>query len=248
MVTIRDIGNDIAAMGKQLIDDAEIEMAQIYHWIVTEANTIQAQRTEKQGLQSQDRSGLVMKRFTVLIEEANTGTDPFCGKYITLPHSIYDYSEDRGVDYMTYYYMGEECTTCPPRFSKVLFARTTPTEAHGYYKNPLTEPSKKYPYFYREDDKLWLLGIETIPLTILSKVEVGLLTTLPDVDANLDIDAPFRFPAERLGLLRNRVLSCLRWSLLAPNTKLINDGTESPEGPVQLPQTQSVNNPIDQEP
>lgn len=247
MVRFRDIVDDIMLMGKQTIDDNEISFAQVAYWVVNAANAIQSRHTEKQGLVSQDRSGLVMKRFVVLIEEATTGDDPLCGKYITLPHTIFDYQDDRGVDYMAYYYFGEECTNCPPRFSKVLFARSTPSELHGYYANPYTKPGKTTPYFYREGNKLWLVGIETIPLSILSKVEVGLLTTLPDVDDDLDINAEFRFPSERLHTLKMHVLDLLRWSLVMPNTKLVNDGTEAAPVQVQVPRTTSVNDPLIQD-
>lgn len=247
MVTLRDVVDDIMLMGKQTIDDNEISFEQVAYWVVTAGNFLQAARTEKHGLETQDRSGLVMKRFVVGIQQANTGDDPLCGKYIVLPHTIYDYANDKGVDYMTYYYMGEECSTCPPRFSKVLFTRSTPSELHGYYANPYTKPSKKNPYFYREGEKLWLVGLETLAMTLVNKVEVGLLTTLPDVDENLDPDEEFRFPAERLSILRNYVLDLMRWSISMPNTKLVNDGTEAAPQQVMAPRTVSVNDPLVQQ-
>lgn len=246
MVTLRDVVDDIMLMGKQTIDDNEISFEQVAYWVVTAGNFLQSARTEKQGLETQDRSGLVMKRFVVGIQQANTGDDPLCGKYIVLPHTIYDYANDKGVDYMKFYTYTEGCTNCPPNAN--FFTRTTPTELQNYRSNPYTKPGvKNNRYFWREGNKLWLEGIETIPLALLSKVEVGLLTTLPDVDENLDPDEEFRFPAERLSILRNYVLDLMRWSISMPNTKLVNDGTEAAPQQVMAPRTVSVNDPLVQQ-
>lgn len=230
MVSIRVIRDDIKMSGGQMFDDQKVSDAQIEYWIIAHADLLSKKHIENQGVHEQKRSGLFLKTFVrdIALDDDGDFTDgnPLCRKYITLPRSIYDIEMDGGVDYMCYYVSGE-CDGCPPRFIKTTFSRTTPMLLSIRGKTQYEKPSPKNPYWYREEDRLWLIGIESVPLSILSKVEVGLLTTLPDV-INIDIDEPLRFPAELLPVLKRYVIDMLRINMGLPGTKLRNDGTEVP--------------------
>ena len=71
--------------------------------------------------------------------------------------------------------------------------------------------------------------------------------TAGEIQEIADINAEFRFPSERLHTLKMHVLDLLRWSLVMPNTKLVNDGTEAAPVQVQVPRTTSVTDPLIQD-
>lgn len=244
MVSIRTIRDDIKHSAGQLFDDQKISDAQIEHWIISWANTISHRHLEKQTPHDQNRSGLFLKTFVenIVLDDTGGFTDgnPLCRKYVVLPRSIYDFHADAGVDYITYYVTGE-CDGCPPRFMQTVFTRSTPMLLNIRAKTQYEKPSPKNPYFYREENRLWLIGIEGVPLSILGKVEMGILAAIPNV-ISIDIDEELRLPEHLLVLVRRAVMDEVRINLGIPPVKLKNDGTEqAPAAPQRMAPLLSVN-------
>lgn len=80
------------------------------------------------------------------------------------------------------------------------------------------KPSPANPYFYRAEDRLYLLGIECInPCGI----ELGIYT---DVDPDTcDLDEEFPLPTELIPILQRYVMDLGRFVLMMPNDR-INEG------------------------
>ena len=58
------------------------------------------------------------------------------------------------------------------QFWPVKFTRTSPTKMQRLYFRDEETPSPDNPYFYRLNDRIYLLGVEQINIT---EVEVGLI-------------------------------------------------------------------------
>jgi hypothetical protein len=139
-------------------------------------------------------------------------------KFFRLPGSIFDYDKDAGISYVAYYNDAAK-PGCPPEWVKTTFSRTKPADAESLYMSKYEEPSPSNPYFYRVHEFVYLLGLECIPA---KSIEVGLFLCIPPV-TEIDLDAPFDFPEERIEVLKRRVLDLGRFSLLLPQER-INDG------------------------
>jgi hypothetical protein len=243
METLRTIADDLLLTAKQEFDDRKISLMQMRYWVLIAADRLLSQRIEKQGTETQGRSGRWMTTFVLTIQENNhvePNVNTICGRYVNLPEDVYDYQNDRGIDYMITY-AGDGCDGCPPGF-EIQFTRTTPRLMGARGSTAYEKPSVRNPKWYREQNRLWLLGHETVPLSVIGKVQVGLLCTLPDVN-EARLDEPLNFPKERIDLLCRQVLDRIRLDISMPNTKLRNDGTEGP--PVVMPgrPNTSVNDP-----
>lgn len=229
METLRTVSNDLLVTARQMFDDRKISLMQMQYWVLIAADRLLSQRIEKQGLENQGRSGRWMTTFVLTIhkdDHAEPLGNTICGRYVNLPEDVYDYHNDLGIDYMTGYF-ADECDGCPRGF-EVMFTRTTPTRLHTRGKTAYEKPTTQQPQWFRERDRLWLFGIETVPLATLGKVEVGLLCTLPTVN-EAALDQPLNFPKERIENLCRYVLDRIRTDISLPNTKLRNDGTEGPQ-------------------
>ena len=244
MVKLSFIRDDIKLSGGQFFDDQKISDAQLEMWILGWGDVLCRNHLAQQTPWDQGRSGFFLRTFVqnILLDDTGEFTDgnPLCRKYIALPQSIYDFHSDAGVDYMCYYGGTTPCTNCPPPFTKIMFTRTTPMLMNAIGRTEYERATPKNPYFYREQDRLWLLGLETSPLAFVSKVELGLLTTLPSF-LSVDPDDDLRIPEHLLPLVKRYVLEEVRINLGLPGTKLINDATENPEMVKPLGPLQSVN-------
>lgn len=233
---LKDLRNELKVTLGQLVDDQRITDLQIDYWIKVAADALRYRMIAAQGLEDQRRSGAYLRRFVVDVLHDNEAIDKSCQKYITLPSKIYDYELDGAVDYMAYYSDGE-CDGCPPRFTRVIFARTTPASTKLLYGSSYQKPSPSNPYFYRIDDRLYLLGVAPM----IEQVEVGLFTSLPDI-RTIDPDAPLPIDDALLTDLRRMVIENARVMLIMPEPSRINDGN-SGQGDLSLPKQVSVNDP-----
>lgn len=236
MTTLNIAVQDCIIDLKQTVDDRDISFAQVAYWWLIIADRLRSQHIAKQGLPSQARSGAFL---TTIVLDVQEEAKPRCRKYIEMPGQVYDYAMDGAIDYMTYVDQDRACDNCPPAFSRVLFSRTTPTLAHALYSSTYQAPTKKRPYFYREGNKLILLGVSST----VRLVEVGLFMSLPSL-VDVDPDAMLDIPAEHVALIKRHVLDLGRFALTIPGEQLSNDGVgrEAPP-PQNLPKMVSVNDP-----
>jgi len=101
------------------------------------------------------------------------------------------------------------------------------------------KPSAKQPYFFRVNDRLYLLGLEQSPS--ISQVEMLLFTNLPDI-RDIDPSAELPIADELLNELRKAVIENARVMLLIPEEDGINEGNaRSTMTRLTLPKQTSVN-------
>lgn len=216
---LRHIVDDIEVDLKQTLDDRTITKPQIAYYVLLIANRLKAQHIEKR-----DSGAFLSTYVDIPIVTETTSENPNKvknRKHFLLPKCIYDYNEDRGIDYISYS-VDEDCELDVPRFTKIKFNRTTPSKSEILYYNGYTEPNPSNPYFYRIGDYIYLLGVEKVDV---KKVEIGIYTTFDPV-TTIKLDDPFDFPEELLAILKRQVLDLGRFSLLLPQER-INDGDDS---------------------
>ena len=205
--TLRTLTNDFLATYKQINPEKKINFNQGLFWIVTIANRLKAQHIAK------GTSQAFLNIFPEIeLLEATTTTDEVVAgrKYIVIPKSIYDYTEDRGVSYISFGHDSDVCGRPGFTFSK--FSRTTAAQAHRLYMRQREIPSLENVYWYRVDDKIYFLGLETFIGTYL---EAGLFITF-DPLSTIDIDAHFDFPDELIEVLQRRLYDLGKFVLLVP--------------------------------
>lgn len=202
--TLRYIVFDLLRDFKQVLPDAEISEYQMTYWVI-----IYADRLKKLHIQKID-SGEYIHVFDVSVS-----TDGNSRKYIELPGRVYDFDLDKGIAFVAYDQDG-----ALPGFSSITFNRTTAAEAKRLYWRYEETPDEDNPYFYRINDDLFFLGVES---TTMSTVEVGLYTTLDPTDLSLDIDQPFDFPQDLIPILKRQVMDMGQWVKNVPKDYL-NDG------------------------
>lgn len=229
--------DEIAVTLKQTFDDKMIQRSQIAYWILLVANTLKSQHILKRS------SGAFLSVYTnvpVSISKISIDKNLIANrKYFILPETIYDFSNDRAVDYISY--LSDGCVGCPPEFSRVTFDRTTPKTAERLYYSRYEKPSPANPFFYRVGQYIYLLGIEKVDIQGL---EIGLYTAL-DPLLSIDIDSYFDFPDELTSVLRRNVMDLAKYSYLFPADR-VNDGDDSASNKqTNLPKTMSVNDQSD---
>jgi len=212
---LRHIIMDIKTDLKQVFDDKIITDAQIAYWCIIIGNRLLSQHIDKR------ESGAFLSTFIVPVEESTVNINPNIvkhRKYITLPHSIFDFNMDGAIEYIAYY---RDTTKpgCPPDFIRHTFMRTMPSKAELLNYTKREKPAPDNSYFYRVHDKIYLLGIECVNV---KDIEIGIYMTIDPV-TKIDIDAPFDFPEELIPILKRNVLDLGRFSLMLPEER-VNDG------------------------
>lgn len=233
--TLRTIVNDISKDLKQITDDKEITDIQIGHWVIMLANRIRSQHIAKRD------SGAFLSVFAnVPVQTFSSTTNPnqIKGrKYIEIPEVIYDYDQDGGIEYISYY-LEDFQENCPPPFTNQTFSRTTPSTAQRLYFTKWEKPNPKNPYFYRVGPYVYLLGLECANV---KNLEIGIYAALrPVTDGQLDLDARFDFPEETLIILKRQVLDLGRFVLMMPEER-VNDGSSINQNQVPSNKLVSVN-------
>ena len=234
-ITLRYIVYDILSDLRQLYDDADLSAFKVAYWVMTFSDRLKKQHIAKIS------SGAYLTRF----DNVPVLTDPANGRhYCVLPAVIYDFDEDKAVNYITYsdeWYLGFSTTIAPdyiPEFVDVTFTRTTPAESARLYFRSDEEPAPGNPYFYRQGDRLYFLGTED--LAGFSSVEIGLNVAFDPTDLSLDLDAQFEFPQDLIPILKRQIFDLGRFILMMPSD-LKNDGTGLQGGQIPTQKIVSVN-------
>lgn len=235
---LRHIVNDITVDLRQIFDDKRVIPSQIAYWVILVGNRLKSQHIKKMS------SGAFLTTFAEIpLEVSDVPGDNLVRyrNYFDLPDCIYDFNNDRAIEYISYSVVPELPNELPP-LTNVVFGRTTPSALKSLYANPYTKPSVKTPYFYRSKNRIYVLGLECVKVQSL---EVGLYLTLDPV-TEIDLDADFEFPEELLFVLKKQVLDMGRFALLMPQER-VNDGDDD-TNPNQVPTNKitSVNDPINQ--
>lgn len=195
MATWRKVSYDILTALKLRYDDASITLAHVVYWVGIYANRLLILHQKKRD------SGAYLSEF--VITPSLIHFDAGGRAYFDLPAAIYDYDNDKGIDYISYY---------PDGFKRVTFSRTTRAIARRLYFTTEETPQPDNPYFYRIGSRIYILGLECIQIPAL---DVGLRTTLEDVEP-CDLDEEMNFPGELLPVLQRQVMDLGRWVLMMP--------------------------------
>jgi len=225
---LRTVVDDLMKDFNQLFDDKQLQKSQVAHWIIMFGNRLLSQHIAKRD------SGAFLSIYSgIPIETSQSSNNPNLvkdRKHFLLPTCIFDYDQDGGVEYISYY-VEDDQPTCPPPFTRQTFTRTTPGEVQRLYMSPYEKPSPTNPYWYRASQYIYLVGIECVNP---KNIEVGIYSTLkPITDPTIDLDQDFNFPEELLIILKRQVLDLGRFVMLMPEER-VNDGIDT-EGVKQVP-------------
>lgn len=222
---LRIIVDEIRTTIKQTFDDKEVSRAQVAFWVIVVGNRLLGKH-----IQNRDSGAFVNVYYPVPV----LGND--VRKYIELPAEIFDFDKDDGVDFLAYYDPDDDCL---PEYQKKLFHRVTPSEIQWLMRDKSTKPSVRNPYFWREGDRINLVGIEK---SAIKEVEIGIFQTIKSL-TDINLDDPFPFPAELLEVLKRTVTDLARYSFLFPGDSK-NDGSDTATDPQNkaVPKIASVNN------
>lgn len=215
MTTYRHIVDELHESLEQTIDDPKLTKSHVAYWVIMMGNRLKMQHISKRD------SGAYLHIFpNVPVEShsANSEDEVKGRKYILLPRQVYDYDLDKGVSYISYY-LEDDIPECPPRFTHQTFYRTTPAKAARTYYNPYEAPRPSHPFFYRNSDHIYFLGLEKVPV---KTVEIGIYSTIPPV-TDINLDDPIDFPEELIAVLQRQVLDLGRFSMMLPQD-LVNEG------------------------
>jgi hypothetical protein len=194
---------------KSNFKDADIQLYQVLYWTVTVCDRLKSQHIAK----APDGFGLhEFDRIPVHIENYSNR------KYFELPEVVYDFPDDKGLDFVSYDYYVDECN---PPFTSVTFTRTSPTKARRLYYNEEEKPTPQNPYWYRIKDKVYLLGVGNIDLLT---VDIGLYGAFNIRNVRLDDEC--EFPQELLAVAIPQVYSLGRWTMQVPKD-LENSGSDN---------------------
>lgn len=195
--TLRQVVYDLLTDFKQVHANANIGEYQLAFWV-----QVHADRLKKLHIQKSD-SGAYISSFIVDLHPDTTYLKEF-----DLPDNIYDFDLDRGVAYIaTIDALGED---------RIKFTRTSMAKAFRLYYREDETPAYDNPYFYRENNKIKLLGIDD---ENIEEVEVGLYTTFNPSDVSVDLDAPWDFPQDLYPILKRQILDLGTWALQVPANK-----------------------------
>lgn len=218
-VTYRFLANDILEVYNANTDDSELGLTQVIFWINTIASRLLMQHIRKLPTGAHL---LVFNNVPISVEPVSNR------KFFDLPRSVYDFSHERGIDYVTY----QDITDCcdPPAFTQNTFNMTTARDSKRLYFDPYEEPSAVNPYFYRTDSKVFLLGLECV--AVPKGLEMGLYATIdPNIDG-CNLDDEISLSEELITVLRNEVLALGRFAFIIPAEK-VNEGADQTSSAVQ---------------
>ncbi len=217
---LRHFVDDVAKDLSQLFDDRKVTKVSIGYYAIMLGDNLKAQHIKKRS------SGAFMTSFdnvNILISDTPGDNLIKSRYYFELPECIYDFTMDKGIEYIAYSSL-EDIEECRPPIYNQVFTRTTPGSIPRLMMNSYERPDLKNPYFYRSKEKVYLLGLDCIDPEDI-KLEMGLYTTLKPV-TEIDLDAPFEFPDETLAILKRQVLDMARFALLVPQER-VNDGADN---------------------
>lgn len=218
---------------KQAFDDKSVSRAQIAYCYIVVANQLLSQHNIKRN------SGAFLTVFDnipVTVAKTSESRDIVKDrKYIEIPGLIFDFDVDGAVEYLAY--TSDGGPGCPPRFTRVQFTRTDPSQARWLYMHPQTTPSPKNPYFYRVGGLIYTLGIEAVPV---KSIEAGFYMTV-DPLTQIDVNAPFVFPQELMAVLKRQVIDLIRYNWFFPKDSTNTGQDEGNQAKPSIPKIVSVN-------
>jgi len=217
MATYRYVVNDLLQAFQQVEATSKITQAHVFFWVQTIAN-----RLRKKSIEKNYGSGDLLNIFTgipVLKQVASTNPNVVKGrKYFVLPRAIYDYRNEKGINYVSYEFSDDSIG-----FTKIFFQPTAPSVSHRLYYSPYEKPSSRNPYFYRVHDNIYLLGVDDVTV---KTVEVGLYSVLDSRINLINIDDTLDIDEEQISILRYEVLNLGRFALMMPQDRR-NDGADT---------------------
>jgi len=219
--TLRQLVGAVQIQLKQLGDDRQVPFPLITQWCGFFTNRY---RYEKYKTTQSGNYLAIYTSIPVVVPTSSTNPDIVSGrKYIVFPATIFDYSNDDGVHYISY---TDFDGACQPSFAGVKFTRTTPAKAKRLYMSTYETPTPDNPYFYRVGENVYLLGIENITVNYL---EAGLITAF-DPFYTGSLDDELDLGEEGFDYVIKNVLDLGRFMLLMPEDRL-NDANEDLSGP-----------------
>ena len=229
--TLRMVVYDLLNDFKQIYDDAQLTPFKVLYWTLVFADRLRKQHVEKTD------SGA----YTVRFDNVPVKVDPVTGRnYFELPAPIYDLAKDGGIDYVSY---PPDMDLSIPMWGSVVFTRTTVPNVMRLYFRDEERPAPNNPYFYRQNKYVYLLGVEEINLT---KIEVGLKTTLEPASLTTDLDTVFDFPQDLIPVLKRQLLDIGRFVMQIPSD-LVNDGAAFDQKQMPQQKISSVNDQNEQQ-
>lgn len=220
----REVCYDILTSLKKTKDDSSVELYHVLYWVTVFANKYNRftfENTTTSGgnakMLATNDSGLFLTTFPSVSVQTDTALHN--RKYIELPAQIFDLPNERAVRYITYNH--DLCDCAGANFGMVNFEPTTPVKAHVLYKSAFTKPSPKTPYFYRTQNKLYFLGLESVSV---SDVEIGLFTAI-DPSEVVSLDEHIPMPDEYVPDLIKEVLNLGRFLSMVPDNR-VNTGND----------------------
>lgn len=202
----RHVVYDIWTMLQQTYDDADITLTHTAYWCSVVANRLLSQHIDKRD------SGAFVTIYNNIPVSIEAVTNY---KYIELPQNIFDFDRDDAVEFLSYH----SSIDCLPPFTSVRFTRTTASGAIRLYWTGEEIPTPSNPYFWRSENKLYLLGLENITVTQLEGAFYQTISPYP-----ADLNAEFPFPDELISVLQKYIFDLGRFVLQMPRDN-INDGT-----------------------
>lgn len=197
--TYRYVVFDILTSLKSTFPDAEIQENHVLYWVGTVANLIR-----KRHLNRLESGAYLVNYENVPVMKSGIR------RYVELPSAIYDMFMEKGVEYLSYQ------RSDVIAFTQVFFQPTTPSQSFRLYYSPYETPTPSNPYFYRVDNKLWLLGVSDIKLT---SVEMGLFSAIDPRSSMIDLDTEIPLNEDQIHQLRIEVLNMGRYVLMIPSER-----------------------------
>lgn len=229
-MTYRDICYDILTNLKSNFSDAQFSLNSIFFWVRIYADRLRIQHDQKID------SGAYSTTFVLnVLIDSNNGR-----QYVIIPSSIYDYDNDKGVEFISYYHADAG------DWRYVTFTRTSIPKAKRLFWTEDELPTPSNPYWYRDGEKLFLIGTECIDL---QTVEAGLKLTLAGLTV-CDLDEQMPFPDELIPILQRQVLDLGRFILSVPVDRTETQSGDEPntvQNKQKLVSVQDFNNQQTQE-
>jgi hypothetical protein len=228
--TIRNLVSSVDLQLKQTSSESTIPLTQIYLWatyFINKYMSFKYQTTESGSYLSIFPSVSVIKSNSNVVPNIIAGE-----KYSILPRNIYDFPDDRGIDYITY--SRSEYPDNVDLGYIGTFMRTSPSKAKRLYYSKYEKPSPANPYFYIHGNYVGYLGIKDLNI---STVEMGLITTFdPFQDHDIDDNLPilYDFGDE----IHKDMFEMGRFALLVPEDRI--QDAASNINPEQVPQARAV--------
>jgi len=206
--TYREIAYSVLTTLKQDGDDSELTISHIVYYIDLVLNRLRAQHIQK------SPTGALLTLFNNV--SVVVGTDG--AKYIELPVAIYDFVNDKGIDFVSY-------STFPAAGCEDLhipFTWVEPSKVHRMYLDKYEKPSPSNPYMFRIANKVYLLGIECVDIKDIS---IALYTAI-DFSKNCDIDTEVDITSEHMLLVEYQVLELAKFGTTTIKDN-VNDGDDT---------------------